>query len=211
MATSTSIIGTLICGSSSRGSMMIAAAPSSTDVMTTSGVSFESMNAARAMRPARLMNPTFVGVASVKLGDSGPGHSLRPPRVVRRSTVPRRPSPRRRPHGDRKGFPFRRRRVCRFSRDATARAGSRRRRQSPTVRAARLPIPARADELLSPTGTSSRANWPGLKPGCCGKSSLTRNVRLTESAVGAISLTVPVNSPLTPSTRAGQAGIALNM
>jgi hypothetical protein len=51
METITSTIGTLICGSSSRGSSTIAAAPSKTDAMTTSGVSFESMNAA-AMRPA---------------------------------------------------------------------------------------------------------------------------------------------------------------
>jgi hypothetical protein len=46
MATITSTIGTLICGSSSRGSMTTAAAPSSTEAMTTSGVSLESMNAA---------------------------------------------------------------------------------------------------------------------------------------------------------------------
>ncbi len=52
METSTSIIGTLICGSSSRGNNTMADTPSSTEVMITSGVSFESMNA-RAMRPAR--------------------------------------------------------------------------------------------------------------------------------------------------------------
>ena len=52
METSTSIIGTLICGSSSRGSRSVAAAPSSIEVMTISGVSFESMNAC-AIRPAR--------------------------------------------------------------------------------------------------------------------------------------------------------------
>ena len=51
MATSTSIIGTLICGSSSRGRSSVAAAPSRIEVMTSSGVSFESMND-RAMRPA---------------------------------------------------------------------------------------------------------------------------------------------------------------
>ena len=51
IATITSTIGTLICGSSSRGSMMTANKPSSTEVMTTSGVSFESMNA-WATRPA---------------------------------------------------------------------------------------------------------------------------------------------------------------
>ena len=49
--TSTSIIGTLICGSSSRGSINTADTPSSTEVMMISGVSLESMNA-RAMRPA---------------------------------------------------------------------------------------------------------------------------------------------------------------
>ena len=51
MATMTSIIGTLICGSSSRGSSTTAAAPSRTEAMTSSGVSFESMKAT-AMRPA---------------------------------------------------------------------------------------------------------------------------------------------------------------
>ena len=51
METSTSIIGTLICGSSSRGRSNVAAAPSRIEVMTSSGVSLESMNA-RAMRPA---------------------------------------------------------------------------------------------------------------------------------------------------------------
>src|ERR1017187_6485996 len=49
--TSTSTIGTLICGSSSRGRSNVAAAPSRIEVMTSSGVSLESMNA-RAMRPA---------------------------------------------------------------------------------------------------------------------------------------------------------------
>jgi hypothetical protein len=47
METITSTIGTLICGSSSRGSSTTAAAPSKTDAMTTSGVSLESMNACR--------------------------------------------------------------------------------------------------------------------------------------------------------------------
>ena len=51
MATMTSIIGTLICGSSSRGSKTTAAAPSSTEATMISGVSLESINAA-AMRPA---------------------------------------------------------------------------------------------------------------------------------------------------------------
>ena len=51
MATSTSIIGTLICGSSSRGRSNVAAAPSRIEVRTSSGVSLESMND-RAMRPA---------------------------------------------------------------------------------------------------------------------------------------------------------------
>ena len=49
--TSTSTIGTLICGSSSRGSIHTANTPSNTDVMMMSGVSLESMKA-RAMRPA---------------------------------------------------------------------------------------------------------------------------------------------------------------
>src|SRR6185369_4240980 len=53
---STSIIGTLICGSSSRGNRMIAAAPSSTEVMVIKGVSLESMKA-RATRPARPGSP----------------------------------------------------------------------------------------------------------------------------------------------------------
>ena len=52
MFTMTSTIGTLICGSSSRGKSTIAAMPSKTATMTMSGVSFESMNAC-AMRPAR--------------------------------------------------------------------------------------------------------------------------------------------------------------
>src|SRR6266540_1739504 len=51
MDTSTSTIGTLICGSSSRGSISTAASPSSTEVTMTSGVSLESMNVF-AMRPA---------------------------------------------------------------------------------------------------------------------------------------------------------------
>jgi len=51
MFTITSTIGTLICGSSSRGRSMIAAMPSRTATMTMSGVSFESMKAC-AMRPA---------------------------------------------------------------------------------------------------------------------------------------------------------------
>src|SRR5580765_5889424 len=49
--TSTSIIGTLICGSSSRGSISTAANPSSSEVTITSGVSLESINVC-AMRPA---------------------------------------------------------------------------------------------------------------------------------------------------------------
>ena len=51
MDTSTSTIGTLICGSSSRGSITTANTPSSRDAMTMSNVSFESMNDC-AMRPA---------------------------------------------------------------------------------------------------------------------------------------------------------------
>ena len=51
METRTSTMGTLICGSSSRGSRMTAASPSNTEVMTTNGVSLELMNP-RAMRPA---------------------------------------------------------------------------------------------------------------------------------------------------------------
>ena len=51
MATSTSIIGTLICGSSSRGRSKVAAVPSRIEVMMSSGVSLESMNV-WAMRPA---------------------------------------------------------------------------------------------------------------------------------------------------------------
>ena len=51
METSTSIIGTLICGSSSRGRSATAATPSSTDVTMISGVSLELMNE-RAIRPA---------------------------------------------------------------------------------------------------------------------------------------------------------------
>src|SRR5881394_3758216 len=51
METSTSTIGTLICGSSSRGSTSTAASPNSTEVTITSGVSLESMNVF-AMRPA---------------------------------------------------------------------------------------------------------------------------------------------------------------
>ena len=51
MFTITSTIGTLICGSSSRGSKTIAAMPSRTAATMISGVSFESMKA-RAIRPA---------------------------------------------------------------------------------------------------------------------------------------------------------------
>ena len=52
MATITSIIGTLIWGSSSRGNNQTAAKPSNTDVTMIKGVSFESMKAC-AIRPAR--------------------------------------------------------------------------------------------------------------------------------------------------------------
>jgi len=51
MATVTSIIGTLICGSSSRGSRSTANTPSRIEAMIAIGVSFESMNCA-ASRPA---------------------------------------------------------------------------------------------------------------------------------------------------------------
>ena len=47
METITSTIGTLICGSSSRGSIITANTPSSSDAMTMSNVSLESMNALR--------------------------------------------------------------------------------------------------------------------------------------------------------------------
>ena len=46
MSTNTSIIGTMICGSSSRGSASTAYTPSSSDATMTSGVSFEWMKAA---------------------------------------------------------------------------------------------------------------------------------------------------------------------
>ena len=52
MATRTSIIGTLICGSSSRGSMRIEKRPRSSEAATTMGVSLESMKI-DAMRPAK--------------------------------------------------------------------------------------------------------------------------------------------------------------
>ena len=45
IATITSSIGTWICGSSSRGSIRTAKAPSSTEANTMSGVSLESMKA----------------------------------------------------------------------------------------------------------------------------------------------------------------------
>ena len=51
MATITSTMGTLICGSSSRGSSTMAAPPNRTAAMMMSGVSLESMKDA-AMRPA---------------------------------------------------------------------------------------------------------------------------------------------------------------
>ena len=51
MRTNTSTIGTMICGSSSRGSATTAMPPSASDARMTSGVSFELMNAA-ARRPA---------------------------------------------------------------------------------------------------------------------------------------------------------------
>ena len=55
MRTKTSLIGTMICGSSSRGSFHTASAPSSTEATSRSGVSFEWMNVL-AMRPA---GPSF--------------------------------------------------------------------------------------------------------------------------------------------------------
>ena len=51
MATITSTIGTLICGSSSRGNNTMAAVPNKMAAMMSSGVSLESMKAA-ATRPA---------------------------------------------------------------------------------------------------------------------------------------------------------------
>ena len=71
METITSTIGTLICGSSSRGSINTANTPSNTDVMMTSGVSLESMNA-RAMRPAMPSDPE-VGIGFSDFIDSGLG------------------------------------------------------------------------------------------------------------------------------------------
>src|SRR5678815_4973065 len=62
--TSTSIIGTLIWGSSSRGNMMIATAPSSTEVMMINGVSLESMKA-RATRPAKPSSLLELGSAVI--------------------------------------------------------------------------------------------------------------------------------------------------
>ncbi len=52
MATMTSIIGTLICGSSSRGRRSTAKTPSSRDAAIRMGVSFESIKS-DAIRPAK--------------------------------------------------------------------------------------------------------------------------------------------------------------
>ena len=68
METITSIIGTLICGSSSRGSNQTAATPRRTELMIISGVSFESIKAP-AIRPA-------IPVCSVGLLMSQDLHSL---------------------------------------------------------------------------------------------------------------------------------------
>ena len=57
MVTMTSIMGTLICGSSSRGSISTAKRPSSSAAATRMGVSFESMKS-DDMRPAK---PYFAG------------------------------------------------------------------------------------------------------------------------------------------------------
>ena len=56
ICTKTSIIGTMICGSSSRGSFQTEKTPVSSDAAMISGVSFESIKAC-AKRPAR---PSFV-------------------------------------------------------------------------------------------------------------------------------------------------------
>src|SRR4051812_15279685 len=66
METSTSTIGTLIWGSSSRGNMMIAAAPSRTEVMMINGVSLESMKA-RATRPAKPSSRLELGSEAILL------------------------------------------------------------------------------------------------------------------------------------------------
>jgi len=66
----TSTIGTLICGSSSRGSRTMAPRPRRIEVTTRSGVNFESIKA-RAMRPAK---PNFTGGSR-----SGAGFMVRPP------------------------------------------------------------------------------------------------------------------------------------
>ena len=52
ISTKTSTIGTMICGSSSRGSAITARTPSAIDATMKSGVSLEWMKAA-ATRPAR--------------------------------------------------------------------------------------------------------------------------------------------------------------
>ena len=49
------------------------------------------------------------------------------------------------------------------------------------------------NNLVSATGTATRPNWPGRRPGSSGRSSLTMNVRLTASATGEISETVAVS------------------
>ena len=62
MFTNTSTIGTLICGSSSRGRRKMAAKPSNTAVMTISGVSLELMKIC-ATRPAGPCVPATFGSA----------------------------------------------------------------------------------------------------------------------------------------------------
>ena len=73
MPTKMSIIGTLICGSSSRGSMRTEKRPSSSEAATAMGVSLESMNS-DAMRPAK---PYFAGSGkgdeALTGGSPGPG------------------------------------------------------------------------------------------------------------------------------------------
>jgi hypothetical protein len=84
MPTSTSIIGTLICGSSSRGRLQVANTPSSTDPRISSGVRGESMNFAARVpaMPRWWSSGSDIGLAGVVVRgrEGGEAASRRPVR-----------------------------------------------------------------------------------------------------------------------------------
>ena len=91
ICTKTSTIGTMICGSSSRGSFQTANAPSSSEAAITSGVSFELIKV-RANRPAVPSDSGDVTVRSPRerrhSARAAQGAPACPPPTTRRALPP---------------------------------------------------------------------------------------------------------------------------